>query len=174
MGWKDQHLVLAAANQAGKPKLQYKVKIPIFQPRTCQERENRFKSLGGKKKCCGRRQAGRLLPSWRTANARAGENPNSPHLPLIVLPRRGPSAAPPHPRRRPDPLAPAPTMEPPFRVGDKESRVEKPFSTILPQIAIVGLSNQISQSSFIKGPQLRGTSPIFLTPPLPGRSGVMR
>lgn len=91
---------------------------------------NRFKSLG-KKKCSGRRQAGRLLPSWRTANARAGEKSQlSPSPRLLFSCAAVPSAAPPHPRRRPDPLAPAPTMKPPFGRETKRGgwRKAPPFS----------------------------------------------
>lgn len=130
MGWKDQHLVLAAANQAGKPKLQYKVKIPIFQPRTCQERENRFKSLGRKSAAAGGKQGG----CSRHGGLRTPGQVRIPTLPISrSLFSRVAAPPPPHPTHAaaPTPSTRHPQWNPPSGGRQREAGGE---STILPKL----------------------------------------
>lgn len=128
-------MVLAAANQAEKPKLQYKVKIPIFQPHSCQEREigSRVLESAPDSKQGGCSCHGGLRKPRRRATQRGRQvrNPNAPHLPAHCSP--SPRPPPPHPTRghhRPPRPSPKTHNETPFGRETKRSvrKNAPPFS----------------------------------------------
>lgn len=163
-------MVLAAANQAEKPKLQYKVKIPIFQPHSCQEREIGSRVLesapDSKQGGCSR-HGGLRKPSRRaTQRGRQVRNPNAPHLPGHCSP--SPRPPPPHPTRghhRPPRPSPKTHNETPFGRETKRS-VRKNAPPFSPNCDRRPFKSNFAKQLHQRPPAGR-RSPIFLPPTRP-------